>query len=149
MTDIDKEIFGEGKLTPEMYDLIRKQFAIMRPRFKARNGERSLAEQRKSLKAYAEKLLGINGFGADCIDTEEIKNLIEDMLFRQVERPLDVYSQNWEPWLTDSRKASISWKYSDRYFQYLIGAKGWTESAASSIDISTDDILNHLSLIHI
>ncbi|MDD5885455.1 MAG: Z1 domain-containing protein [Erysipelotrichaceae bacterium] len=133
----------EDKIPEEIYDDIRKQLSIMRNRFKTKFRDKSLAEQRQSLKNYLRGLLVTNELPDELIDTEELKSIIEDFLFYQVERPKDVYAQDWVPWLTKSRKASISWKYSDRYFKYLIGVKKWKEKAASTIDVSTDDILNH------
>lgn len=138
------EDYEDFELSAEEFQNLRIQFSTCRKKFQEQNQSLSLAEQRKALKRKLEKFLFANDFEPSLINSDELKALIEEYLYYgAVEHPDEVHAENWVPWLNDARKKSISWEYSNRYFQYLTGIKRWTQPTVSPIDIASDDILNH------
>lgn len=138
-TNLDDIVVDE-----EAIKTIRGQLASNRNRFKSDLDGKPLQDQRASLAAYLKRLLILNEYHDVDKAYEQIKDILEDFLFYYDQKgPMNVHAKDWKPWLDKERKASIKWDYSDRYFKYLTGAKGWDEKASDSIDICTDDILNH------
>ena len=138
------DLLDQRELSEADLKMLRGQIAMARNKHRPAFDDMSLADQRAHLKRYVSGLLALNDFPEDAISYEDVSAMIEDFLFHNdLERAKDVHAETWTPWLTPTRKKSIKWDYSDRYFKYLTGPKGWKEDSASSIDQSTDEILNH------
>ncbi|HBM70239.1 MAG TPA: hypothetical protein DD377_02450, partial [Firmicutes bacterium] len=113
---------------------------------------KSLEEQRTTLTTLLQDLIKIIlKTNYSCYDLvlakkvyENLKDLIDDFLVSSVPpKKCDYVKEGWTNWLTVERKNAYSWKYSNRYFQYLAGQKGWSLQSITSLNFTTDDILSH------
>jgi hypothetical protein len=140
----NEENLDDVVVDQETIKTIRGQLASNRNRFKNQLNGKPLQEQRLVFSQYLKSLLILNGYTNSDNTYAQVKDMIEDFLFYYNQKgPMSVSSKDWKPWLLNERKQIIKWDYSNRYLKYLTGAKGWNEKAVDSIDICTDDILNH------
>jgi hypothetical protein len=88
----------------------------------------------------------IDFFGCDDVDPEALVAELEASFQTVigVEHTLLGKDEAYEPWL-DKRKAEITWRFWDRYQQYLLQEKGWPQSTLDRLDESTDRVLGLLT----
>ena len=123
---------------------VRRILAIGEAGFRKTKGSLPLDEQRKILEEKVRKILSIYDLTDLESSFDEIKDIVEDFLCSSITVPtIDIQAKQWSPWLTEERKSTISWRYSNRYLSYLLAEKKWKETVVASIASSTDDILNH------
>lgn len=135
---------NDNVITDEKINRIRMQLAIYRSAIKKECEGKSLQYQRGYLYDYLKSLMKTNFVPVTESNFDQLKDIVEDFLIScKPVAPLDVSKKGWAPWLTEERKKSIKWQYSNRYLEYLSGASKWNASSVDSLDICTDDILNH------
>lgn len=74
------------------------------------------------------------------IDENNLRKFVKESLFVQ---DINVIDEKYVPWLEDV-KASISWDQSSAYYTYLLSKKNWDLNTVSSLNDSTDVILDHM-----
>lgn len=100
----------------------------------------SLDEKIKSLRKFADSQIDSYEYEGE-INNEELDAYI-NLLASSVDKTGIVFEDGYIPWLEEN-KSSISWDYSDRYEDYLMSIKHWEISNIRSIELTTDQILDH------
>lgn len=76
------------------------------------------------------------------IDDPELVQMIKESVVIE-EKPPIVFSKGYTPWL-DTERPNIKWNYYERYEEYLVKVKEWNWGTVSSVNASTDTILDHM-----
>lgn len=82
---------------------------------------------------------------ATSVDIERIVANLETSFQTLIgaERKLSTDEGGWKPWLPKKR-ASIEWKFWERYKRHLLEHKGWPSATIDRLDQATDSILGQL-----
>jgi hypothetical protein len=88
----------------------------------------------------------IEFFGCEDVDAEALVADLEASFQTVIgiEHTLLGKDEAYAPWL-DKRKAEITWKFWDRYQQYLLQEKRWPQATLERLDESTDRVLGLLT----
>ena len=128
----------------QILNQINCALAIERDRHKEAFLNKPLEDQRLFFETRAKRAL--SSYDLDQTKKEELLEEIQPRIQEFLvcfndSKDYDVHAKTWRPWLDQKRKSSIAWRYSRRYFDYLVGIKKWNGTTADSIDVSTDKIL--------
>lgn len=127
MTEIDK------KIVTDLLDACKKKV----------DSSKSFNEQVCDISNRMENLM--RNFDVDIsIDDEELIEMIKESVVIKEDKPI-IFEKGYIPWLSDAKASNnIQWKYYDRYEKYLVKEKRWNWGTVSSINESTDIILDHM-----
>lgn len=79
--------------------------------------------------------------GAQDVDLEEVVRELESSFATVVGNTgLLQDRESWQPWLP-KQKASIPWKFWERYWHFLVSEVGWAPATLEKLDESTDQVL--------
>lgn len=135
----------EDGISQKQLDELRQLFYVRWHSKAAEMGTKSIGEQRRIALDILRPFFPILELPESFLDSHEIKELVDEyvLFIGNPERPKDCSTANWKPWLTDEMKKGFSWRYRERYFKYLSLEKHWNADSINSLDVCSEDILQH------